>query len=443
MKKLNFLATLFTLSLCSNAYSTTINDSLRAAYQYNPDFLKTVANVEIQKEQSLSALSKFLPNISFQSQRSVSKDRNPATKNTLNRIDNTAVSNSYQLTQNLFNGGSDYAQLMSSQTLITSKEYSSLDAQQQVFLKVIQSHLNVIGYKQIVQEYQKNLTYLDKTLRAEQEKFDAGLTKMTDLATTKANLESGKAQLAKSIAQLEIEEANYKTLTGIDPIELESPDVTTEVQDSVASLYAKATQTNLALKASKTAYDASEIMSKAAFSSFMPDITFQYQYSKSSNSNNRLSLSPYSKSRSATANINIPIFQGGVEYAQYRTAKLQASQSRLDYIATLANTESISKQAWFQFNASKIAFKAYQEASKASKTALEGMNEAYNEGLVSITDLLTTLKDDVNNNINLINAQASLIVYYYQTRSVTGDLTAEALGLNDELKVADDSPSSD
>ena len=324
---------------------------------------------------------------------------------------------------------------MSNNTLITSQEYSSLDVQQQVFLKVIQSHLNVIAYKQIAGEYQKNLSYLEKTLKAEQEKFDAGLTKMTDLATTKANLESGKAQLANSIAQLEIEESNYKTLTGIDPIELEAPIVITEVQDSVASLYAKATQTNLALKASKIAYDASEIMSKAAFSPFLPKITFQYQYSKASNSNRFIGAAPYSKSRSATANINIPIFQGGAEYAQYRTTKLQASQSRLDYIATLANTESVVKQSWFRFNASKIAFKAYQEASKASKTALDGMNEAYNEGLVSITDLLTTLKDDVNNNINLINAQAALIVYFYQTKSVTGELTAEAMGLNDEATV--------
>lgn len=429
MTRLKFLAMMCSFALCSNANATTILDSLKAAYQYNPDFLKSVTNVELQKEQSLSALSKFLPSVNFESQRAITKDRNRATKNTVRNTDNTGKVNAYQLTQNLFNGGEDYAQLMSSQTLINSKEYSSLDTQQQVFLKVIQSHLNVIAYKQIVAEYQKNLSYLEKTLKAEQGKFDAGLTKATDLSTTKANMESGKAQLANAVAQLVVEEANYKVLTGIDPIELERPEVDTELSEDIPGLYAKATQTNLALKASKSIYDASEIVSKAAFSTFLPNVNFQYQYTNSTNSN-IFSTSRYAKNRTATATINVPIFQGGAEYAKYRTAKLQASQARLDYIANLAHTESIVKQTWFQLGASKTALKAYQEASKASKIALEGMNEAYNEGLVSITDLLTTLKDDTSNNINLINAEANVVVKYYQVKAVTGELTAEGMGLN-------------
>jgi outer membrane protein len=438
MIQCNFFAIALSVALClSNLVNaTSIADSLRAAYKYNPEFLKSVTSVEIQKEQSLSDLSKFLPNISFQSQRSTSKDRNPQTKNTINRSDSTNNSNTYQINQNIFNGGEDYAKLMAGKILISAKEYAALDIQQQVFLKVIQSHLNVIAQKKIVIEYQKNLAYLEKTLKAEEEKFNAGLTRATDLSATKSKLEAGKAQLASAIAQMEVEESQYKVLTGIDPLELEMPSIVAEVQADVPGLYAQATKTNLALQSSKLAYDASEIVSKSAFSTFLPNISFQYQYSKSSNSRlnpvySRL-YETYTKNRTAIATVNVPIFQGGAEYAQYRLTKLQASQARLDYIAALANTESTVKQAWFQFGATKSALKAYQEASKASKAALDGINESYNEGLVSITDLLDALKEDVNNNVNLINAHTSMIVRFYQVKAVTGELTADTMGLNDQ-----------
>ena len=82
MRKLNFLATVLSLALCSNANATSVTDSLRAAYKYNPDLLKSITNVELQKEKSLGSLASFLPSVSFQSQRNVSKDRNPLTKNT-------------------------------------------------------------------------------------------------------------------------------------------------------------------------------------------------------------------------------------------------------------------------------------------------------------------------------------------------------------------------
>jgi outer membrane protein len=412
------------------SHGTTLEDSLRSAYKYNPKYLETVANTEMQKQQVLSGFAKFMPNISYARQKSITRDRNRSTQDNPVRSASVSTENntlSYQ--QNLFNGGEDFANLMSSKTLVTAQEQESLSQEQQIFLKVIQSHLNVIGKNKIVNEYQKNINYLTKTLNAEQQKFEAGLTKRTDLANTKANLERGKAYLTQAISEYEVELANYKSLTGIDAVDLEEPSVNTLVQDDIEQIYLKATKSNPNLKSNKNRYDAAEILSKAAFSVFMPSVSIQGTLSRTNNMNGNIYTTPFSKTKTATANISVPIFQGGAEYAQYKSTKIKASIARLRYIDALAGTEANVKSAWYSLSASKVSLRAYEEAVEASRIALDGMTQAYEEGLVSLTDLLKTLQDDVDINITMINSKTNVVVSFYNLKSTTGELTAKSLGI--------------
>jgi outer membrane protein len=147
-----------------------------------------------------------------------------------------------------------------------------------------------------------------------------------------------------------------------------------------------------------------------------------------------LSGSPRTQAFSGTVfgQLSVPIYDGGLTYANIRQAKEQLGQQRLvvDQQRDIVRQAVVS--AWGVFANSKAQIESAQAQVSASEIALNGVREEAKVGQRTTLDVLNAQQTLLNARVALVTAQHDRVVASYALLSAIGRLSVDTLAVRAE-----------
>ena len=132
---------------------------------------------------------------------------------------------------------------------------------------------------------------------------------------------------------------------------------------------------------------------------------------------------------SVVGRVTIPIYEGGLYYAQVRQAKETAGQRQIEVETTRNQVRAVIVSAWGALDAAKANVIASQAQVQANEVALNGVREEARVGQRTTLDVLNAQQELLTSRVNLINAQRDRVVNSYQVVQAIGRLTARFTAL--------------
>ncbi len=327
----------------------------------------------------------------------------------------------------LFNGFVTANQTRNAESQVRGSRETLRNTEQSVMLNGVTAYMNVIQAIALLDLQNQSLAAFQQELRATRDRFNVGEVTRTDVAQAEARVADAQYQVSQAVANLSTAKANYRQVIGVEPGKLTTPrPIEGTLPPSVDKVIATGLSNHPAVKASEFAVDAAMFQVKVAEGGLAPNLSLQGQLSQSYDQN----FSVDSQSGAAvTLNLSVPIYQGGVEYANIRQAKELLTQARIEVDVNRDTIRAQAVQYWGALQAAKAQIQAAQASVAANTLALEGVREEWRVGQRTTTDVLNAQRDLTNSQSSLVVAQRDRVVAAYALVSTVGRLDALSLGL--------------
>ena len=132
---------------------------------------------------------------------------------------------------------------------------------------------------------------------------------------------------------------------------------------------------------------------------------------------------------SLIGNLSVPIYDGGVSYANIRQAKELLGQARLQADLQRETVRSAVVSAWGAYQNTKASIRSIQTSVKANEIALAGIREEAKVGQRTTLDVLNAQQTLLTSRASLISAQRDQVVNSYALLAAVGQLSSARLGL--------------
>ncbi|MFS8038517.1 TolC family outer membrane protein [Xanthobacter sp. AM11] len=330
-------------------------------------------------------------------------------------------------TQTIFNGFVTANQTRNAESQVRGSRETLRNTEQTVMLNAVTAYMNVIQAIALLDLQRQSLAAFEQELRATRDRFNVGEVTRTDVAQAEARVADAQYQVSQAVANLSSARAVYRQVIGVEPGKLSTPpSIERVLPGSLDRVISTGLNHHPAVKASEFAVDAAMFQVKVAEGGLMPSLNVQGQLSQSYDQ----SFSVDAQGGAAVSlNLSVPIYQGGVEYANIRQAKELLSQARIEVDVNRDTIRAQAVQFWGALEAAKAQIQAAQAAVAANTLALEGVREEWRVGQRTTTDVLNAQRDLTNSQSALVVAQRDRVVAAYSLISIIGRLDAVALGL--------------
>ncbi|WP_238122575.1 MULTISPECIES: TolC family outer membrane protein [unclassified Xanthobacter] len=411
----------------SGAGAQPLDSALASAYVNNPTLNAQRAGTRAVDESVPQALSGYRPTLFGSAAVGPAGVRQQATGSP--QQNGTLWSRTFALTatQTIFNGFITANSTRSAESQVRGSRETLRNTEQAVLLNGVTAYMDVIQAIALLDLQHQNLAALEQELRATRDRFNVGEVTRTDVAQAEARVADAQYQVSQAVANLSSARGVYRQVIGVEPGKLTTPrSIEWMLPNNLGKVVSAGLSTHPAVKASEFAVDAATFQVKVAEGALMPNLNVQGQLSQA----NDTSLSVQSLGSAAvTLNLSVPIYQGGVEYANIRQAKELLSQARIEVDVNRDAIRSQAVQYWGALEATKVQIQAAQASVAANTLALEGVREEWRVGQRTTTDVLNAQRDLTNSRSALVIAQRDRVVAAYSLVSTIGKLDAQSLKL--------------
>jgi TolC family type I secretion outer membrane protein len=420
------------LSLAAGeARAETLVQALVQAYQNNPQILAARDNLRSIDEQIAQAISLFRPSVNatlsagYATARSIN-ETNPGPGNrTLS--DGRPRSMQLQLTQPIYQGGKEYAEVKRAEATIRATRARLHNTEQDIFFQVVTAYMNVVRDEAIVRLRANNVGVLQRQLQAVRDRFNVGEVTRTDVAQAEAAVAGAEAQRVLAVGNYESSKANYTNLVGHAPQRLSEPRPPAFLPAQFGFLLATAKSTNPTIIAATYDEFAARHNVRSTISGLLPQINLNGSLSRSYDQ----SAIPDRRvdSASLTVTLTVPLYESGATYSKVRAAKQTVFQRGNDLAQARRSVEELATRAWQTLQAARASVASFQAQSRANGVALEGVRQENQAGLRTVLDVLTAQQTLLDSQVSLVSARRDMIVASYQVAQAMGKLTAVDLRL--------------
>jgi outer membrane protein len=434
MKKISiFINCLFFLTP-SALYATTLEEALVFAYTGN--FALESQREELKRidHEMYNAFSGFLPTLTFTSlNRADRSDKDIYGKALNGKIYKIKkYTDSFQLEQNLFNGGATLGSIEAAKYKILAERAKLIATEQKVLESAVDVYLDVILYRRILEASNENVNNLSKSYASTKDRFAAGVITRTDVAKAEANLSNAITERINVSANYESAVAQYFSAIGVEAENVVEPTDPKGLPDSYNNLLEESLRGNPSLNAAKLVFKQAKAIEKTSGSALWPQVKFTAHLSRVKQKNSLSGTkvgSSVNNTLGASIDISIPIVASGSTYTSIRQSMNEASKARLNLRAYESKVREDAIRMWTGYEAAKSAVVSARNTVEASKITLEGMMQEYEEGLRPLFEVLTAENELYKSKVQYLKAEKDQDLMAYRVLSVMGKLTAEGLEL--------------
>ncbi|MBR6674315.1 MAG: TolC family outer membrane protein, partial [Alphaproteobacteria bacterium] len=343
--------------------------------------------------------------------------------------DQTPKDVSVSFVQPVFSGLTTYNTVQATKNQVRSGRFNLKNTEQVTLLDATAVYMDVIRDMAVLDLQINNEKVLKKHLESYRKRFKAGELTRTDVAQSEARVSGAKANRIAAEGQLEVSKANFFSVVGIEPKDLQDvDDLSVKLPETVDQAIDLALKHNPKIRAAHYAEQSALNIVSAKKGALSPSVDIRGAAGKQKEVT-QLDEADYWQ---ITANLRVPIYQAGSEYAAVREAKQLANQYRILLAKTRQDVRSETTAAWERYQATKAQIQSIKDQIKASKIALEGVIREANVGSRTVLDVLDAEQEHLDNQVSLTKAHREEIVSAFALLSAIGQMNPTGLELGVE-----------
>ncbi|MFV0574043.1 MAG: outer membrane channel protein TolC [Vibrio sp.] len=446
MRKLLPLIIGLTLGGVHLAHADDLAQIYNQAKENDPQLLRAKADRDASFEAIDSSRGDLLPQINLTAGYNVgrnirTRNNDHATSNGANAGEQNVFSTGLNVSQEIYNRAS-WVNLDIAEQNARQQDSAYAASQQEMILRVSEAYFAVL-------QAQDNLTFIQaekkavgRQLEQTKQRFDVGLSAITDVHDAQAQYDSVLADeiLAQNDvtnsyeALREITGQNHKDLSILDTARFS----TSLPQSNQDALVNEAQEKNLDLLTARIAQDIAKSNISLAKSGFTPSLSLDggYQYSDVDEHNDSSGLNNYtSNDYDIGINLVIPIYQGGSTTADVKTAQYQYVSASEQLEQTYRGVTKNVRAYYNNINAAIGSIRAYEQSVVSAQSALEATEAGYEVGTRTIVDVLDATRRLYDSNRQLSDARYNYVISVLQLKQAVGTLSEQdIIDINAGLK---------
>lgn len=325
-----------------------------------------------------------------------------------------------RITQPIFNGGQFTAQLDKAKANLFFTQASVNESRRQIALRVVQAYAEWVVAEMKARSVEKSLEVHQKLLQQAKNRINEGVSSASDLSLVQGRLDTtaGELFLAKLQAELSIQKLGELTDTHLSSKAL-MKDMTGPLLPTlkIESLLANAQMYSPELQKAKAQALISRANVQDKESALKPDIYLRaerqygnYFSGRDNNANSRIFLGMTSK-----------FGPGFSSMTQIKGAKYQDDASEFEILAQqkLIREQVLNDLTVLESIAQRV--KAIEGALQASASVFESFERQFNSGRKTWLDLMTVVRDVVQNESQLAEIRGSEMQSSWRLHILTSD----------------------
>ncbi len=354
---------------------------------------------------------------------------------TTNNFNNTLTKNDYDtkgwsvsLNQPLFNMASWYTYKQGVKLSEQAEAQFGAD-QQSLIVRVAEAYFNVLRSIETLEATIAEEKALAKQLEQTKQRFEVGLTAITEVHEAQAAFDSARAATLEARGNLGINYEALEVLTGkpedkVAPLSAKFPVVNPEPSNRADWVEFSLTN-NYNLKASKLQADAYLQNARANRSNHLPTVGASVGYSDSDTDGTRLSndIDSTTDGSSVTISVDVPIFSGGATTGRSRQAYALYTQAQEQYNSTQRSVIQNTRALHLSVETDVASVQARKQAIVSNQSALEATQSGYEVGTRNLVEVLLAQRNLYQARRDYSNALFDYVIDTIKLREVAGMLT--------------------
>ena len=413
-----FLQILFFIFLSSNLNALNIDEAIKSTILNNPKVKIAIEKLTESKELMSYAYGSKKPTLtSTISGTYANADKKTSTASTTPET----LTDKYQLTlsQNLYDAGYNELEIARSKILFNDEVIQFKITLQSLILEAIEGYLTVINYEKSLEENQKNYDSVSKAFEETKTRFDLGSATLYDLQNAEASFAIASSNLFAAEQNVQISNKSFKRVVGLQAINLEDQ-LNINNLVNLSNTIETAMDQNLNLLLAKSDIENKKILLLKEKKSKKPslDISGTAEYSDSGRVDSGTELTQ----GSVALTLTIPLYQKDQDNSNIRKYHSQILQSEIYLEDFRADILILIYNTYKDLQISESNMSSNQIVIQSIETSLNSLNEEYNIGTKTITDLVNEEEKLLNANVNYLNSKKNYLTNYFKLKSLDGSL---------------------
>lgn len=453
--------TLISLMLGFGMTTPVLADSLLEVYQQALANDPVVNRAKAQRDAAYQGIplsrASLLPQISGNIQQSYSSaertNATPGLPNASFDIDSSSTSWGLSLQMSLY----DHSRWLGLNQAELSAEQSDANyaaALQQLIVRTVTAYLDVLRAQDNLDFVRAEKRAIERQLEQTKQRFEVGLTAITDVHEAQANYDNTVAQEIVAENRIELAREALRVITGkyhdrLDILDTERFAASPPSPKVVTDWLKIAEEANLTLLAQRLAMDVAKMNIDIATAGHYPTLGLSASYGSSKSTSKSPALksdtnpssevkTPYQDSQSIGITLSVPIYQGGQVSAQTDQARAQFVSAGQDLELAHRQTIQSVRSSFNDVNASISTIRALEQAVVSAESALKATEAGFDVGTRTIVDVLNSTRNLFNARANLSGARYDFIQAMVTLKQAAGNLKAEDIELLEQgMKAAD------
>ncbi len=339
-----------------------------------------------------------------------------------------------ELKQVLFDGFRGINNMTAARAQIEAERKAYLSLQNTVLLNTATAYMSVLRDRRVADLRRRNLDFLTTQMKAAKVRFEIGEGTITDVAQSESESALAQSLLETALADVAASEAAYNEIVGLAPAKLQPPVVgAISLPVSLEAAKARAEANSPAIQSARHLAEAASSRVDSAKAGFLPsldltasakrDFLDEVETGVIGLPGVRLDRQDETKA-TVGVKLTVPLFQGGRVVSEVRQARETYDQKRIEVGRAHAKVVAATATAWARLKAARQNVKGFAARLRATQTALESVAEEQQVGQRTTLDVLNAQADVISSQIQLLDAERTLIISIYALLAAMGEMPA-------------------
>ena len=425
-----------------NAQATSLLDAYKDAVQNDPQILQAKARYDVARESQNIAFSGLMPKLEFSSDYTKSSREMIDKDHGIIDVDTDSVSYGIGFSQEIFNMGT-WKELDASEKRALQAQAGYDLAQQALISRVSNAYFDILKKQDTLEFVIAEKKAIERQLEQTRQRFNVGLTAITDVDEAQANFDSAIAQEIRATNDIEIAKEALREITGkyytdLDAINTDRFDAAKPSPENIESWVEKAKEFNLELKAKELEVQAAKLDIDRAESGHYPTLNLTGGLNKGHDDVTQLGVTNNGEnldSSSIKLSLTVPLYSGGATSAAVRQAQANYVVASEDMELTYRSAVRQVRSSYVDVIALVSTLKALQQSVVSAESALKATQAGFEVGTRTIVDVLNSTRNLYNAKSNLSNTRYDYILATLALKQASGSLNpSDVEAINKGLK---------
>lgn len=443
MKK-TFLSLLISMGLSTSVFADDLYEVYQMAVEKDPTINRAKADRDAAFEGISLSRASLLPQISGSisytdgSRESIPLLSGPSEDNpeaplefgTVTQQDSKTLNMGLDLRMSLYDH-QNWIALDRAEKVAQQSDTNYALSKQDLIIRTTDAYLAILRAKDSLTFVQAEKRAIERQLEQTKQRFNVGLTAITDVHEAQANFDNTVAQeiVAENLLELRLEqmrEITGKYHNNISVLNTENFSATRPSPEGVDNWLKIAEEKNLDLMVRNIAKEIAKEDISSARAGHLPTLSLSGSYGRNDSDTNGINF-PSTDSNSIGITLNVPIYSGGAVTAQTAQARYRYVAASEDLELTHRSTVRSVRSAYNDVIAATSTIRALQQAVISADSALKATEAGFDVGTRTIVDVLNSTRNQFDARQRLASARYDFITAILALKRASGNLTEKDL----------------